>query len=229
MNAIDETLAPLRQTMVDCQLRTFDVTNHAVLARMAAVPRELFLSENLRPLAYSDSAIEVVSGNARRRLLAPMVLARLLQGAEIEADDTVLCVGGGSGYGAAIAAGLAQSVVSLEDEPGFAAMAQAGFSALGLANAQTATGALDRGWGSAAPFDVIVVEGAMEGGPSALLDQLAEGGRLVGIETLPGASQSGAGRAVCYEKTGGVFGSKRLFSCNAPTLTGFAPARQFSF
>jgi protein-L-isoaspartate(D-aspartate) O-methyltransferase len=229
MNAVDETLAPLRQTMVDCQLRTFDVTDHAVLGRMAAVPREIFLAEGQRPLSYSDRAVEVTAGNARRRLLAPMVLGRMLQGAIIDADDNILCVGGGTGYGAAVAAGLGKSVVALELETAFADAANTAFAALGLGNARAVSGAMDRGWPSAAPFDVIVVEGAIETKPSALLDLLADNGRLVAIETLPGAAQSGAGRAVRYERIGGIFGSQPLFSCIASVLPCFEAKADFTF
>ncbi len=229
MNALDDTLAPLRQTMVDCQLRTFDVTDHAVLGRMASVPREIFLAEGQRPLSYSDRAVEVTAGSARRRLLAPMVLARLLQGAAIEGSDNILCVGGGTGYGAAVAAGLGQSVVALELETSFSEAANGAFAAMELDNARAVTGAMDRGWPSAAPFDVIVIEGAIETKPSALLDLLSDNGRLVAIEALRGAALSGAGRAVRYEKAGGIYGSQALFSCIASVLPCFETKAAFTF
>lgn len=221
--------AELRQTMVDCQLRTFDVTDHGVLARMADVPRELFLPENLISVAYSDKAIELTAGSTRRRLLAPMVLARMLQGADITDDANVLCIGGGSGYGAAIVAGLAKRVIALESDGSFSNMAEAGLLTLDISNVQAITGNLVAGYASAGPFDVIIIEGAVETTPSNLLGQLAEGGCLVCIEAQAGAAQAGAGRAVRYQKSAGAMGRQYLFSCAAATLPEFARAAEFSF
>ncbi|MGE3645219.1 MAG: protein-L-isoaspartate O-methyltransferase [Beijerinckiaceae bacterium] len=226
MNAVSLESAQLRQTMVDCQLRTFDVTNHAVLARMAEVPREMFLPEAARAIAYSDRAIAVRGDSSERRLLPPMVLARLLQAAAIAPGDKVLCVGGGGGYGAAVAAGLGASAVALENDAGFSALASAGYAALGLANARAASGDLAAGLPGEAPFDVIVMEGAFEQEPQALLGQLAEGGRLLALWKTQAAE---ACRAVRYEKFNGVIGSQELFGCGGRVLPGFEAAKAFSF
>ncbi|MDP4593579.1 MAG: protein-L-isoaspartate O-methyltransferase [Beijerinckiaceae bacterium] len=244
MNAESHTVqssdtAQLRLTMVDCQLRTFDVTDHAVLARMTAIPREAFLPSELFPLAYSDRAIDLGVGATQRRLLAPMVLARMVQAAKISKKDTVLCVGGGSGYGAAIVSGLARQVVALESSAALSELAQNGFASLALVNARVVTGDLPAGAPSDAPFDVIIVEGAIETRPENLLAQLASGGRLLTIETQAGAAVSRAYQAVRYEKavqqeesSGGsasVAGSTRLFSCAGTVLPCFAATREFAF
>lgn len=226
MDVAAQDFAQLRQTMVDCQLRTFDVTDHAVLARMAGVPREMFLPQDLIPVAYSDKACTIAGGGKQRQLLAPMVLARMLQGAAITSRDTVLCVGGGSGYGAAIVAGLAGRVLALECEAEFTAAAAANFGRLGLANARAVTGPLAEGYSSGAPFDVIMVEGAVEKSPAALLLMLGGRGRLVTIEKKPGEA---AGRAVRFEKSAGVTGSQPLFSCNGRVLPGFEAVGGFRF
>ncbi len=234
MNSANETneahnFASLRQTMVDCQLRTFDVTDHQVLAAMAAVPREAFLPASLLPLAYSDSAIGIEAGGVRRRLLQPMVLARLVQAAGIKAGEKVLCVGGGSGYGAAVVSHLAGEVVALEESSDFAAMAQSGFQQAGVGNATAKTGNLSAGAAAAAPFDVILLEGASEVEPSALLDQLSATGCLVMIDKPVSGPHAGACRAVCYRKQSGVMGCTVLFNCAADVLPGFEAAREFSF
>jgi protein-L-isoaspartate(D-aspartate) O-methyltransferase len=234
MNTANETPIPadtasLRQTMVDCQLRTFDVTDHAVLTRMAQVPREAFLPDTLLPLAYSDRAIEIESDGARRQLLAPMVLARLLQAAAIKSGDRILSIGGGSGYGAAIAAGLGAQVIALEETAHMAALAQASCERAGAANVTSRSGPLSAGVLGDAPFDVILIEGAFESKPDALLGQLAQDGRLLAIERLGGAAEAGAGRAVCYRKNDGITGCSLLFSCAGNVLPGFAAVRAFSF
>ena len=221
-----EEFVQLRRTMVDCQLRTFDVTDHAVLERAAEAPREIFLPASMAAVAYSDKAVTIGDGGASRQLLPPMVLARMLQAAAIEAGDKVLMVGGGSGYGAAIVAGIAQSVIALECEPSFSEQAAACFARLDLQNVRAVTGPLGRGWTSAAPFDVIVVEGAIERSPGDLLLQLEPNGRLIAIERRPGET---AGRAVRYDKSGAVAGKQAMFSCAARVLPGFAAEAAFSF
>lgn len=221
--------AHLRQTMVDCQLRTFDVTDHAVLARMAAVPREMFLPADKQALAYSDSAIDIRAGVIARRLLAPMVLARLLQAAAITESDRVLCVGGGNGYGASIAADLGSEVIALEEDAKFGETAQDRFNTLGIGNARAITGGLASGAEAAAPFDVIIIEGVIAVRPANLLAQLGEGGRLVTLVSVPGGGHGGACRATRFEKTAGAVGSHSLFSCSAKVLPAFAPQPEFSF
>ncbi len=226
MEATAQDFAQLRQTMVDCQLRTFDVTDHSVLGRMAEVPREMFLPVEMVPVAYSDKACTISAGGKSRQLLAPMVLARMLQAAAITPLDNVLCVGGGSGYGAAVVAGLAGRVVALECEAEFTAKASENFGRLGLSNVRAVTGPLGEGNTAGAPFDVIVLEGAIERAPSSLLLMLGAHGRLITIEKKAGEA---AGRAVRYDRSGGVTGSQRLFNCNGRVLPGFEAVGGFRF
>ncbi|MBV8851253.1 MAG: protein-L-isoaspartate O-methyltransferase, partial [Methylobacteriaceae bacterium] len=118
--------AALRRTMVERQVRTFDVTDQAVIARMLAVPREKFLPENLATLAYSDLALDLpVSSGAPRRLLPPLILARMVQAGVVQPQDRVLDVAGATGYSAAILAGLALSVTALEGDADLAGKAKA--------------------------------------------------------------------------------------------------------
>jgi protein-L-isoaspartate(D-aspartate) O-methyltransferase len=176
--------AETRRTMVDCQVRTFDVTDPAILARMIDVPRELFLPPDLAPFAYSDASLEIRPGpyaESRRVLPPPLVLARLLQAAAIEPSDKVLDVASGGGYAAAILAGLCARVVTLESDRRLHDLARSGLATFGQANVETLCGPLERGVAKAAPYDVILVDGGVETGLDALLAQLRNGGRLVTI------------------------------------------------
>jgi protein-L-isoaspartate(D-aspartate) O-methyltransferase len=220
----------LRRAMVDNQIRTFDVTDQPVLDRFYTVPRELFLPPELASLAYSDAVLTVGEGGTRRVMLIPMVLARLIQGAAVQPTDKVLLVGGGLGYAAAILAGLAASVVSLESDPAFGLMAGGGLRSLGLANVTTVTGPLAEGSSTGAPYDVIVVAGAVESGLETLLGQLAMRGRLVTIRKTLFDGVRRNGKAVLFERLGpGEFSDRNLFDSSAPVIDGFQAAAGFSF
>ena len=220
--------ADRRKTMVDCQIRTFDVTNADVIDAFLATPREGFLACEDLALVYSDAPQTVASGDVRRVLLAPMVLARLLQGADIDKGCRVLDVGGASGYSAAILAQLAGSVLALESEAGFSAAAAANFARLGLETVGTVTGLLAKGAPAQGPFDVILVNGAVEEGLDALFAQLAPGGRLLCVMRAPG--QVGrSGKATRFDRIGSDVSSRFLFDAAAPILSGFERKPQFLF
>lgn len=220
--------AAQRRLMVDSQLRTFDVNDPAVLQAMASIPRELFLPEPLRPLAYSDQALRVADPadpSAARVMLMPMVLARMIQIAAVGPGARVLDVGSGAGYSAAVMARIGAHVTALETFPALTAMAKAALAAVGLPDVVTVTGALEQGWPEGSPYDVILVEGAFEVEPKTLLAQLAEGGRLVGIE---GAGR--AARVMLYTKaTGGDVGGRPVFDAGAPVLPSFRRPAEFVF
>jgi len=218
--------AVLRRTMVERQLRPFDVTDVPLLERFLDTPRELFLPPEQAPLAYSDLAIAVkTSGGRKRGLLPPLVLARMLQGAEIRPGEKILDIGG-AGYSAALLSGLAGSVVALESDAGRAARARTGLAALDCRNVRLVEGPLEKGVPGEAPFDLIVVHGRVEDGLDALFGQLTPDGRLLAIVTPePGAGQ----QAVLFERQDGrAAGERPLFSANAPVLEGFEKALAFS-
>lgn len=217
-----------RRTMVDRQLRTFDVTNPEVLAAVLATPREPFLNGESDALVYSDANLEAREGGSSRQLLVPMFVARALQAAEITPTDRVLDVAGAAGYTAAIAARLAGSVLALEESAAFADRASRIFSELGLANACAAAGDLAAGPAQGGPFDVILVNGAIEQRPENLIAQLADGGRLLAIEAGAGGSR-GAGQFVLYARTGDAVSSRTLFSAAAESLEAFARPPGFVF
>jgi protein-L-isoaspartate(D-aspartate) O-methyltransferase len=221
--------ADLRQTMVDRQLRPFDVTDVTVLQRFLDVPRERFLPEDLAPLAYSDTAIALRSGAGEkiRTLLPPLVLARFIQNADIKPTDSVLEVAVGSGYSAALLSGLAAKVVSLESETALAEQAKATLEAIGASNVRVETGPLEVGFPSAGPYDVILVYGAVEDGLDALFEQLTPDGHLLAICRH---DQRSGQQAVRYERSNGkAAGERPLFDAAAPILCGFKKPPAFVF
>lgn len=222
----------LRRNMVDCQIRTFDVTDQTLLARLFEVPRELFLPPELAPLAYSDAALAVKTGEPGgkpRTLLPPLVLARLLQGGRIHATDKVLDVGPATGYSTALLAGLASAVVALESDQLLADATRANLDAFGLERIRTILGPLAEGRPKDGLFDVILVNGAVEGNLEQLLGQLREGGRLLAIERRRDAPGGASSKAVRYEKVDGVTGYRVLFDASAPVLDAFHEAEEFTF
>jgi protein-L-isoaspartate(D-aspartate) O-methyltransferase len=216
--------AAARRMMVDCQVRTSDVTDQRIIAAMQDLPRERFVPERNASLAYLDLDVAVTSATPARRLLKPMVLAKLVQAAEIGPQDRVLDVACGTGYATALLARLARNVVALEEDATLARHARENLAALGVANAEVVSGALPGGWEAGAPYDVILVNGAAEVVPERLLRQLAEGGRLVGVVGRPPAS-----KAVLYLASGGQASALPIFDAAAPALPGFAEPPVFVF
>jgi protein-L-isoaspartate(D-aspartate) O-methyltransferase len=210
--------ATARQHMVDGQIRTNRVTDERLIEAIRSLPRERFVPEPARPRAYLDNDVEIAPG---RFLMEPMVTARLIQSADVKADDMALVVGAGTGYAAALLARLANTVVALESEPELAQRASAVFGELAIDNAIVFEGPLNAGCPKHAPFNVIFLDGAVEQLPSALTSQLAEGGRMVGV-----LQERGVGRASLWIKTGDVVSRRTLFDANVAPLPGFgAPAR----
>jgi protein-L-isoaspartate(D-aspartate) O-methyltransferase len=227
-NASTDGLAALRRTMVDRQIKTFDVTDAAVLARMLETPRELFLPAELKPLAYSDSCLQLkpgAPGQTPRTLLAPLVLARLIQGARVMDGDKALVVAAGGGYSTALVSGLAADVVGLESDAAFFEQARASLDAFGLKRVRLLLGPLAAGAPGEAPFDVILIDGGVAANLDPLLAQLKNGGRLVTVQRLP----DGTGKAVRYDKVDGALGYRILFDAAAPVLEPFKPAEAFTF
>jgi len=217
----------LRVKMVDGQVRTTDVTDAALLDAMLAVPREAFVGAALQALAYIDEDIRISDGGdggGARYLMEPSPLAKLLQLAEINASDSVLDVGCGTGYCAALLSGLAKSVIALESDAGLAETAKAALSAQGCDNVTVVTGPLPQGHAAKAPYNVILIGGSVEEVPAALLGQLAEGGRLVAVE-----GQGNAGVARLFFKAGGVVTGRRAFNAAIKPLPGFERIHAFEF
>jgi protein-L-isoaspartate(D-aspartate) O-methyltransferase len=211
--------AAARRHMVDGQIRTTDVTDLRVISAMLEVPRERFMPPASPALAYLDLDVPV---GGSRRLLRPMVLAKLIQAAELEATDRVLDVGCATGYTAAVLARIVSRVVALEQDAGLAKAASDSLS--GQSNVDVVAGALAAGWAQGAPYDVVVIEGATEIMPQALCHQLKNGGRLVCVlGSGPGS------KAILYTRSDGEATGRPIFDASATLLPGFAKTPAFAF
>lgn len=214
-----------RVKMVDGQIRTTDVTSAPLLAALLAVPREEFVAPRQRDLAYIDEDIRISDGpEGPRYLMEPSPLAKLIQLAEVGADDAVLDVGAATGYCAAVLSRLARSVVALESDPALAETAASTLSALGCDNVVVVKGPLQEGHAGKAPYDVIFVGGSVEQVSESLFDQLGEGGRLVAVE-----GRGNAGVARLFLKTTGIVSGRRAFNAAIKPLPGFERIPAFEF
>lgn len=210
----------LRRMMVDGQIRTADVTDRPLIQAMLDLPRERFVAAAQTGLAYLDLDLPV--GDGRRRLLKPMALARMLQALDLSAGTRVLDVGCATGYAAALMARLGAAVVALEEQPDLAAQARANLA--GLDAIEVVGGKLADGWAARAPYDAILVEGAIEIEPETLCRQLADGGRLVCIRgTGPTA------KATLYRRDADDISQRALFDAAGAALPGFARPAVFAF
>ena len=226
--ATEQVFSARRRAMVDGQIRTFDVTDQAVILAFSMVPRELFLPPGLRDLAYSD-AVLTLRGASSRAMLQPMHLARLMQGASIQRADRVLVVAGGTGYVACLMAHVAGHVVTLETDAAFAKEVASLSEKIGLANVEAVTGSLAAGHPAGAPYDVILIQGAVEAKLDALFQQLSPTGRLVAIETKTGEATRRAGRAIRFQRVSEDISVRPLFDATAPVLVEFAASENFVF
>jgi len=211
-----------RAHMIESQLRPNKVIDARVLDAFGGIRRELFVPDHLRVVAYIDEDLPLGRG---RYLMEPMVVARLLQAAQIERTDKVLIIGAGTGYEAALAAALARSVIALEEDPELARRARAALVEHFIASVSVVEGPLPQGYRPRAPYDVVLFCGAVADVPSEIDTQLAEGGRVLAVVK----SANGIGRATLWARTGGVMARRVLFDAATPLLPGFSPKPAFAF
>jgi protein-L-isoaspartate(D-aspartate) O-methyltransferase len=208
-----------RFNMVEAQIRSSNVTDPRILAAMNAVAREKFVPSVARALAYADVPVGIAQG---RYLLDPRSFAKLLQLAQIKAEDRVLDVGCGTGYSAAVLARLAAEVIALEQDADLVRIASELLANV-VGKVELVQGGLIEGAKAQAPFDVIFINGAIEQAPETLLSQLAEGGRLVAV------LKDGQSRAWLFLKEKGHVGKRPDFDAEVPLLAGFKKAMGFVF
>ena len=213
--------ATARRMMVDGQVRTADVTNPDLIAAMLAVPRELFVPPAVAGQAYLDADITVGKGRA---LLKPMVLAKLIQAAQVSDTDHVLDVGCATGYSSAVLCRMVGSVVALEEDTTLAGQARTALAATGTAAVVVATGPLTAGWPAAAPYDLILLNGSTEIAPEVLGRQLKPNGRIAGI-----FGRGPNGKGMLYRMVEGHLVGRPIFDAAAPLLPGFAATPAFVF
>ncbi len=206
--------------MVDTQVRPSDVTSFRILDAMLSVPRELFVPSEQMDAAYAG--VNVPLGR-RRVVLAPRTMSKLLQAADIQPDELVLDVGAGLGYSSALAARMAEAVIALEEDADLAGEAERALSEASADNVAVTSGALVDGAPRHGPYDVVLIEGAVQEIPDALVDQLKEGGRIVAIflEDALGTARVG------YKDAQGV-SWRFAFNATAPVLPGFEKRREFA-
>ena len=208
-----------RKVMVDNQLRTAAITDRRILTAMGEVPREKFVPGVRHSLAYIDESHPL---SATRRLGAPAPFAKLIQLAAISHTDRVLDLGCGTGYSSAVLGRLASEVVAVESDPSLAAAARTTLAEIGATNVRVAEGALETAGKSGAPYDVIVIEGALASVPDALLAQLKPEGRLAALIAKPGRPAV----AHLFVKSGKSIAARAEFDAVLPPL---APKRDDSF
>jgi protein-L-isoaspartate(D-aspartate) O-methyltransferase len=215
-----------RRMMVDGQLRTFDVTQHDVIAAFLLVPRETFLGPREQEIAYVDRTLPLPGtdpGARPRQMMTPMVLARLIQAAQPRPGSKALVVGAGTGYAPAVLAAMGCVVTALESEPSLASEARKRLPAAG-ADVAVVEGPLAGGHAAGAPYDLVLIDGAFLVEPRELLAQLKDDGKLVGVK-----GEGRAGRALLYRRSGDAFAARPVFDAAAPVLDEFRPEPEFVF
>jgi protein-L-isoaspartate(D-aspartate) O-methyltransferase len=211
-----------RLNMVEGQLRTNGITEPALLAAFLAVPRERFVPEALRGAAYVDDDLPLGDG---RYLMEPLVLARLIQLAELSADARVLFVGAGTGYGPAILARVAGAVTALEAAPALAATARRLLRELGCATASVIEAPLEQGHAAGAPYDAILFGGAIADVPDPIAGQLAKTGRITAVVR----TDRRVAQVTVMAPAGAVLSRRAIFDAATPGLAEFAAQPAFVF
>ncbi len=220
-----------RKNMVDCQIHTSGVVHTGLLQAFETVPRELFVPEHLKGIAYFDEDIQLAKG---RYLSEPLILSKMLQAADLQSDDVVLDIGGGTGYCAAILSSNVSTIIAVESDDAYIAAAKSNWSELDACNIVQVKAKLAQGVADQAPYDLIVLHGAVPEVPTKLVAQLNENGRMLCILK---PEQGSLGKATLVRKNANAadglgenaFSSYTLFECGAEYLEGFAPKSTFSF
>ncbi|MBI05739.1 MAG: protein-L-isoaspartate O-methyltransferase [Rhodospirillaceae bacterium] len=215
--------ATVRHNMVESQLRTNKVTNRRLIDAMDIVPRELFVPKPLAGVAYVDEDIMIAPG---RYLMEPLVLARLLQAAEVSDQDVALDIACGTGYSSAVLGRLAGTVVGLEPDLNLAERASRILSETGGDNIIIVPGSVEEGYSRQGPYDVILLNGGVPFVPPPLMAQLAEGGRIVAV--VRGVNEA-LGRATLWFKIHGEISHRVLFDASVPLLPGIEIETAFEF
>jgi protein-L-isoaspartate(D-aspartate) O-methyltransferase len=214
-------LEAARTAMIESQVRVNDVTDRRLIGALTAVPREVFVPAAKRASAYADIAVETRPG---RWMAAARDFSKLVNITALRPEDRVLDIAPGTGYSSAVLARLAASVVALEEDEAAAKILREGLAAANVSGVEVVAGPLKAGVPSKGPYDVIIVNGAIEEVPAAWLAQLAEGGRLA-VAVAEGSVR----RARIYTASGGKTAWRTPFDTPIPVLPGFEKAAEFRF
>ena len=213
--------AAARESMVLSQLQPDRVSDHRIRDAMGDVPRERFVPDHFKTVAYVDEDLEISPG---RYLMEPRVFGRLIQAASIGPHDVVLDVGCGSGYSSVVIAQLAGTVVALESDQGLRDLATSNLEQLSVDNVVVVSGDLSQGYATEAPYDVVFINGAVAEVPAALVEQLVDGGRLVAV-----IESDTVGKGTLVTRQDGQIDSVGLFDAQVPFLAGFERRAGFKF
>jgi protein-L-isoaspartate(D-aspartate) O-methyltransferase len=216
-----------RLAMVESQIRPNGVRDPLILNAFATLPRELFVPEDQKALAYMDEAVPVIAANGGsqpRYLLPPMVLARLLQSASLSQSDHALDIGGATGYSAALLAQICGKVEALEISESLAENMRGHLKAANVEQVSVHYGSLNQGLDACKPYDFILVNGSVAEEPKELFGQLAEGGRLAVI-----IRNGWLGHAHLFTKSSGAVSGRPIFDAGAEYLPGFEKHPHFVF
>lgn len=214
----EQNFEQMRRAMVASQLRTTGVNDPRVVAAMGAVPRERFVPAERCALAYADAPVPLGHG---RELNPPMTLGRMLTEARLRGDERALVIGAATGYSAAVLARLVRSVVAVEEQPALASFARAALAGTGV---ELVEAPLAAGHAEGAPYDFILIDGAVEHVPEAIVAQIGDGGEFALALIEEGVTRLCVGRVA-----GGAFGTNAVSDAAAAVLPGFARPRGFSF
>ncbi len=206
--------------MVDTQVRPSDVTKFPIIDAMLSVPREAFVPSNLREAAYIGENLDIGDG---RVLLEPRTLAKMLDALDVQPDHVALDIGCGLGYSTAVLAHLCEFVVAIEDDEARAEEAQAQLSSQSIDNAAVMAGSLAEGSKKSGPYDIIILQGAVQEVPDALIAQLREGGRIACV-----FAEGALGVVRIGRKLDGVMNWRFSFNAGAPVLPGFEKKTVFA-
>ena len=213
--------AAARESMVLSQLQPDRVSDQRIRDAMGDVPRERFVPDLFKTVAYIDEDLEIAPG---RYLMEPRVFGRLMQAASIGPRDVVLDVGCGSGYSSAVIAQLAGTVVALESDQELRELATSNLQQLSVDNVVVVSGDLSQGYATEAPYDVVFINGAVAEVPAALVEQLVDGGRLVAV-----VESDTVGKGTRVTSQDGQIDSVGLFDAQVPFLAGFERRAGFKF
>jgi protein-L-isoaspartate(D-aspartate) O-methyltransferase len=216
-----------RKNMVESQIRPSDITDRRIIRAMVTILREAFVPAAATAIAYSEEEIVIAEPTAnqpRRAMLVPRTLAALIQAMDIGDQARVLIIGAGTGYSAALLSTMASAVVALEQPVALADDARRRLSEAGIQGVRVETGPLEAGYPAAAPYDAILVEGAVDDVPPDLLDQLKDECRLVAVRL-----ERGIGRATVWRRSGATFSARAFRDASALLLPGFERKRAFVF
>jgi len=213
-----------RVNMVDGQISTSGVVDSQILESFSSVPRELFVPERLRSVAYMDGDIDIGQG---RFLLEPITHSKMIQAVDVKESDVVLDIGVGSGYSSAILSPLVTTVIALESNKRQIDKAIKLWDKLDICNIALIEGKLEKGVQGHAPYSLIIINGAVTHVPQSIMNQIDGGGRLIAIIKKP---EQIMGRVTLFMKNSdGSVSSKYLFDAGVPFLKGFEPKSKFQF